>query len=91
MEQNYANRPGSVSNVLKRHRDEIFAIENFNEAKKLTIDLIYSEAKTSGTTAFKYIDHIANKVNNLKYLHNYINAVIKGGEKYSLNRKTDLE
>jgi hypothetical protein len=80
----YADRAGSVSNVLRTHRAEIRAVADFDKAKSLTLKLLNSEAKTDGTTASKYISWIKNNIHNLTHLHNYIDAVIRRGEAYQI-------
>ena len=52
----YADKAGTVSNVLRAHRNEIRSISTLNEAKVFTIKILNSEAKINGTTASKYIN-----------------------------------
>ncbi len=78
----YADKVGTVSNVLRAHRAEIRSIEKLDEAKSFTINVLASEAKISGTTAVKYIDWIKNNIHNINHLHNYVDAVIRRGEEY---------
>lgn len=80
----YADKAGSVSNVLRTHRSEIRAISDFDKAKTLTLKLLNSEAKVNGTTAAKYINWIKNNIHNITHLYNYIDAVIRRGEAYRM-------
>lgn len=78
----YADKTGTVSNVLRSHRSEIRTKTNFLEAKSFTINLLKSNAKLDGTTAMKYISWIENNIHNINHLYNYVDAVIRRGEEY---------
>jgi hypothetical protein len=78
----YADKVGTVSNVLRSHRAEIRSIEKLDEAKSFTIEILTSEAKINGTTAIKYINWIKNNIHNINHLYNYVDAVIRRGEEY---------
>lgn len=78
----YADKVGTVSNVLRSHRAEIRSIDKLDEAKSFTIKVLTSEAKISGTTAIKYINWIKHNIHNINHLYNYVDAVIRRGEDY---------
>ena len=78
----YADKTGTVSNVLRAHRAEIRSINTLTEAKSFTINVLTSEAKINGTTAIKYINWIKNNIHNINHLYNYVDAVIRRGEEY---------
>ena len=78
----YADKAGTVSNVLRSHRLEIRSKTNLSEAKSFTINLLKANAKLDGTTAMKYINWIENNIHNINHLYNYVDAVIRRGEEY---------